>query len=85
MGITITEQALLIILSATLAIFLILSVIVMIKTLQILNIIKRITEKAEQITDKAEMATEFFSNTSATVAIGKLISNIFNASKNGKK
>lgn len=57
----------------------------MIKAVQILNIVKRITEKAEQIADKAELATEFFSNTSATVAIGKLLSNIFNASKSNKK
>ena len=85
MGISTTEQMLLIILSAALAIFLILSIIAMVKAVQILNIVKRITEKAEQIADKAELATEFFSNTSATVAIGKLLSNIFNASKSNKK
>ncbi|MDQ5886210.1 MAG: hypothetical protein QG628_607 [Patescibacteria group bacterium] len=85
MGINTTEQMLLIILSATLAIFLILSIIAMVKIVQVLNVVKRITEKAEQIADKAELATEFFSNTSATVAVGKLISNIFNASKSNKK
>lgn len=84
MGISTTEQMLLIILSATLAIFLILSIIAMVKIVQVLNIVKRITEKAEQIADKAELATEFFSNTSATVAVGKLISNIFNAGRNNK-
>lgn len=84
MTITTTEQLLLIILSATLAVFLILSIIAMTKAVQILNIVKRITEKAEQIADKAELATEFFSNTSATVAIGKLLSNIFNSSKHKK-
>ncbi len=85
MGISTTEQMLLIILSATLAILLVLSIIAMVKAVQILNIVKRITQKAEQIADKAELATDFFSNTSATVAIGKLLSNIFNASKSNKK
>jgi cell division protein FtsL len=85
MGISTTEQMLLIILSATLAILLVLSIVAMVKAVQILNIVKRITQKAEQIADKAELATDFFSNTSATVAIGKLLSNIFNASKSNKK
>lgn len=81
MGITTTEQMLLIILSATLAMFLIISIIIGIKTIQILNHVKSIIAKAEQIADKAESVTEFFQKTAAPVAIGRLLSNIFNATK----
>ena len=85
MTISTTEQMLLIILSSALALFLLLGIVAAIISIKILNNVKRITEKAEQIADKAELATEFFSNTSATVAVGKLISNIFNAGRNNKK
>lgn len=84
MGITTTEQMLLIILSATLAMFLIISIIIGIKTIQILNHVKSIITKAEQIADKAESVTEFFQKTAAPVAIGRLLSNIFNATKDRK-
>ncbi len=88
MNISTTEQIILVILSLTLAIFLTVSIIATIKVIQILDHLKKITIKAESIADKAESVTTFFQNTTGHVALGKLLSNIFNASrehKTGKK
>lgn len=79
-----TEQALLIILSGTLAIFLILSIAIAIKVLQILKHVRAIVEKAESIADKAEAVSEFFQNTAGPTAVVKLISNIFQSISNNK-
>lgn len=88
MNITTTEQIILVILSLTLALFLTVSIIATIKVIQILDHLKKITIKAESIADKAESVTTFFQNKTSHVALGTLISNIFNASrehKSGKK
>jgi len=85
MTITNSEQIIVIILAATLAIYLLVSVVAIIKVVQILNHIKAIIKKAEEITDKAESVTQFFQNTAGPVAIGKLISNIFNASQRNNR
>lgn len=85
MTITNSEQILVFILAVTLAIYLIVSVIAIIKVVQILNHVKAIIKKAEDITDKAESVTQFFQNTAGPVAIGKLISNIFNADRERKE
>lgn len=69
-------QILVIILSVTLAIFLILGIVLTIKLIQIANGLKRITTKAEDVVDKAEAAAEVFQKAAAPVAIGRLISNI---------
>lgn len=82
MTITTTEQILLIMLSTTLAVFLILGIVALVKSIQILNNVKYITEKAEQIADKAEDVAESFQRSTGTLIIGNLISNLFNASKN---
>lgn len=79
-----TEQALLIILSAALAVFLILSIIATIKIIQILNNLKRIVKKAEDLTDKAEAVGEFFKATAGPAALGKLVSNIFSTMQQKK-
>lgn len=81
---TTVENALLIILSACLAIFLILSIIIAVKILQILKHVRNIVDKAETIADKAEAVSEFFQNTAGTTAVVKLISNIFNSSYKNK-
>lgn len=82
------ERALLIILSAALAVFLLLSIIALVKIIQILNHIKRIIERAESIADKAEAVGEFFQKTAGPAAIAKLVGNIvhsFRQRKEGKE
>ncbi len=71
-----SEQVLVIFLSSALAVFLLVAIIATIKLIQILNHIKRITEKAEQLADKAEAVGEFFRKSAGPIAVGKLLSNI---------
>lgn len=73
------EQILVVILSGMLALFLLLGIVVLVKVVQILNHIKRLTEKAEQIADKAEAVSEFFQATAGPAAIAKLIGNVVGA------
>jgi len=79
---------LLIIVSATLSIFLIVAIVALIKINQILGDMRRIANKAEKIADKAEAVGEFFQKTAGPVAITKLVANIvesFNNSRNKRK
>ena len=83
-----TEQVLLIILASALAVFLVLSIVIAVKTIQIMNHLKRLTEKAEGIADKAEAVTSFFQASAGPVAITKLVANIvstINAKHNKSK
>ena len=70
------EQALLIILSGALAVFLLLAIVATVKFIQILKAIKRITDKAEHIADRADHLSDIFVKTSSPVAFGKLVSHI---------
>lgn len=74
------------ILSATLAVFLILAITVAVLVIKILNHIKRVAEKAEQIADKAETISEFFQKSAGPMAIGRFITNMAEAvfQKQGK-
>ena len=77
-------QVLVVIVSATLTVFLIVSIIVLVKIIQVLNDVKRITKKAEHIADQAEAVVNFFQNSAVPVAIVKLISNIIQSFKSKK-
>ena len=81
---TTTEQALLIILSIFLAIFLLISIIALAKIIQILKYIRHIMEKAEKIADKADTVADFFEKSAGTAAITKLVSNIVQVFKSDK-
>lgn len=76
---TYTEQALLIILSLFLALFLILSMIALVWIIKILSQLKRIIDSTEKVIDKAENIAIFFEKTAPTVALGRLVSNITEA------
>lgn len=69
-------QILVIILSTTLAIFLVLAIVLIVKLIQVANAIKHITTKAEEIVDRAEEVSEMFQRTAAPLAVGRLLSNI---------
>ncbi len=79
------EQTLVVILSGTLAVFLILGIVATIIFIQILNHIKRLTEKAESIADKAEAVTSFFQASAGPAAIAKLLANIAQAVTSKRK
>jgi hypothetical protein len=70
------QTVLVVILSTFLAIFLILGIIALTKLIQVLDHLKRISEKAEHLASTAENIGEFFKYTAGPAAIGKLLANI---------
>ncbi len=85
MNVTTTEQWLLIILSAALAVFLILGITVLIYTVQIMQRLKRVAERAEDIADSVEETAEMFRKGSGPVSFIKVIAQIINAAKKNDK
>lgn len=77
-------EVLLIIVSATLSVFLVVAIIAGIKIIQILGDLRRISAKAEQVIDKAEAVGEFFQKTAAPAALVKLVSNVVHMFKDDK-
>lgn len=69
-------RTLVIILASALAVFLLLAIIATIKIIQILNHLKRISEKAEQLANTAQTVGDFFKYTAGPAAIGKLLANV---------
>ena len=83
-------QVLVIIVSATLTVFLIISIFALVKIIQVLNDIKRITKKAEHIADSAEHVGKLFKYSAGPVAVAKLLANVSeavfgNSKRKGKK
>jgi hypothetical protein len=72
-----TERVLVIILAAALAVFLVLGIIALVKIIQILKDIKRISEKAVSLADKAETIGEFLRQSATPLSIMKLMANFF--------
>lgn len=70
------ESILVVVLATFLAISLLCTVILLVKSIQIVNQIKRITDKAEALVDKAESVGEFFQQTTGKFAVGKLLSHL---------
>lgn len=69
-------ESLVIILSIMLALFLLLSIVILAKIVQIVRQIKRITDHAEEVVDKAEHIADFFKKSSGPMALIKIIGNI---------
>lgn len=73
-------------LSITLAIFLVLGIILLFKLIKISDSVQRIAIKGEEIADKAEAAADLIQNVAAPAAVGRVLTNIFDAvsKKRGK-
>ncbi len=71
-----TERTLVIILSGALAVFLVLGIVALVKVIQILDALKRITAKAEHIADKAESISEVLRKSAGPLAIGRLMAHL---------
>jgi hypothetical protein len=67
---------LVIILSITLAIFLVIGIVLLVYLIKLVNQVRVITAKADAIVDDVEAVSDFFRKTAAPVAIGNLVSNI---------
>jgi hypothetical protein len=70
------QNILVVFLSTFLGLFLLLGCIALVKTIQILNHLKSISEKAEKIADTAEHVGEFFKYSAGPAAVAKLLANI---------
>jgi hypothetical protein len=81
MGLNNTEQALLIILSTFLAIFLILGITALIYLIQIQKTVKKVVKKIENVTDKAERVTDVIENSAPIMGIIKYFSKMHKDNK----
>ena len=77
-------QVLVIIVSSTLTIFLVVSIVVAVKLIQVLNHVKELTAKAEKLADTAEAVGDFFQKTAGPAAVAKLIGNVAHSFKHRK-
>ena len=73
------ETILVVVLSTFLAIFLVLSIVLLIKCIQITNQVKRLTDKAEQLVDTTESVGEFFHKASGNFAAGRVVAQVVNS------
>ncbi|MBI5906840.1 hypothetical protein HY857_02190 [Candidatus Saccharibacteria bacterium] len=79
-------EALLIIVSATLSVFLILLIVVVVYVISLLKQIRRIAEHAENVADSVESAASAFEKTASPLAVLKIVGSIVeNAAKFRRK
>ncbi|MCX6725039.1 MAG: hypothetical protein NTX80_00610 [Candidatus Saccharibacteria bacterium] len=67
------ERFLVILLSLALATFLVLGIVAVIKTIQILDNVRKITEKAEEFAEKAEAVGDFLHKTAGPAVLIKTL------------
>lgn len=79
------QEILVIIVSATLTIFLLISIVLLVLLIKLVKSIKRVTDKAEAVVDKAESVADVFSHAATPLMMGKIISNIFDGVKSKAK
>lgn len=72
-----STHILVIILSVTLALFLVLAITATVITIRVLRSIDRLVKKAEGIVNTAEHVGNVFKNVSGPIAIARLLQNIF--------
>jgi ATP/ADP translocase len=72
MGLTDTQQIILIILSSFLVIFLILGVVVFVYTIKIQRSVKKVVSTIEKMTDKADKIGDIIENSAPMVSLIKL-------------
>lgn len=72
-------------LSLLLAVFLVLSIIVLAKAIQLMKKIERITEKAQHVADNVEEITSRLGSAASLSAIGTAATKIMNMFKKGDK
>ena len=76
MGLTTTEQIILIILAAALAVFIILGIAVLILVLRLLSTLKLMADKAEKIIESAEAVGQVIKNVAAPAGLLKVFHTI---------
>ncbi len=83
------ERTLVVILAAALALLLALSILAVVKFMQLLNTLRSVAEKAEYVAEAAETLTNSLPKAFGSLAIGRIFAKAFNAMMNksftGKK
>lgn len=69
-------EILVIILSAALAVCLVLGIVLLVAVIKLVNKLKQISQKAEEVMDDVEAVSGFFRKSAGPVAITSLLSNI---------
>lgn len=82
---TTTDTILLSILTALLAILILLGIAIAIAALRLISSARRAVRKAELVIDSVESAAEVFKNTEGRLALFKLIRNIVKMAKQSKR
>ncbi len=79
-------EVLVAIVSLTLFVFLVIGIVVLVKVSQLVDQLKRVTDKAESLMEQAESLGSFFQKSSGPVMIGKLLANMWHhvTAKRGK-
>ena len=80
-----TSGYLIIVLSATLIVFLIAAIVATFKLISVLNSMKRLADKAEKIAASAEAIGDFFTKSTGPLALGKMLGNVTDFIKRHKK
>lgn len=80
-----SQDILVIILSIALAVLLVLSIVIAVLVIKLLQIIRRVTEKAEHIVSDVEHVGETFRNAAGPLTLFRLVSNIANIVSKHKK
>ncbi len=78
-------STLVIILSITLAIFLVTAIVLTVYLIKLVNQVRGITAKADAVMDDVEAVSEFFRKTTVSTAVGTLLSNIVSTLSNRRK
>lgn len=81
MDLNTTQQALLIILSVFLAIFLILGIVALAYLIRIQKSVKRVVTKVESVADKAEKVSDILENSAPVMGLIKLFSKMNKSKK----
>ncbi len=85
-----TEQILLVILAAALAVFLILSIVVAIQTIRLMKTLQRVANRAQEFVDSAEKTADLVKSAVGQLSIMRFVQNVVNmvqkrADKGNKK
>jgi hypothetical protein len=67
-----------------LSVFLLIGIVCLVKFLQLVQMLKRFTARAEKFADSAEKVGDFFQKSDGSITFGRLVNNIYEVFKNRK-
>ena len=70
------EQFLVVVLASFLAIFLLLSIVLLVLAIKVIKTVKRLSTKAELLADKADAVGDFFQHAAGPMALGRALTTV---------